>query len=39
MSTIAAEEGAQYVNALLATCQNPEVCLLLYFSRCDPCLF
>ena len=24
MSTLPAEEGAQYINGLLATCQNPE---------------
>jgi len=25
MTTLSAEEGGEYVNALLATCQNPQV--------------
>lgn len=25
MTSLSSEEGAQYINGLLATCQNPEV--------------
>ena len=33
MTTISGEAGAEYVNALLATCQNPRVSSCLHLRR------